>query len=198
MDRQRLLELAGVQLNEGPPKTTWENPLVTVWDSAESKDYPEQGLSGHMHLTTAQNIHQFKIDGLADEVKKAGVGKRVKAGKKWLEMSKWTKKEIDAGGQAEAVKAEKKDLKESVDPDKEFVAMTFKFKDVEALIKDYHKDGVADGDYPEGSTVEVTDKIAQYWVDLMGDAYSDLAGERVVDAEMEITGNAIKKAIKGK
>lgn len=108
MNKQRLLELAGVPLNEGPPKTTWENPLVTVWETAESKDYPESGIIGHMHLTTAQNIHQFKIKGLAEELKKAGVGKRIKAGKVWLEMSKWTKKEIDAGGQKEAVAAEKK------------------------------------------------------------------------------------------
>jgi len=115
MDKQRLLELAGVPLNEGPPKTTWENPLVVVWDDKESKDYPESGLVGHMHLTTAQNIHKFKIDGLADELKKAGVGKRIKAGSKWLEMSEWTKKEIKHGGQAEAVAAEKKDLKEERD-----------------------------------------------------------------------------------
>ena len=99
MDTKRMQELAGVPLNEGPPKTTWDNPLVYVWDDKESKDYPESGLVGHMHLTTAQNIHKFKIDGLADELKSAGTGKRIKAGSKWLELSDWTAKEIKAGGQ---------------------------------------------------------------------------------------------------
>jgi hypothetical protein len=115
MNKQRLLELAGIPLVEGPPKTTKENPLVVIWDSAESKDYPESGLAGHMHLTTAQNIYQFKVDGLADQLWEAGEGKRVKAGKVWLEMSEWTKKEIKHGGQAQAVAAEKKDLKEERD-----------------------------------------------------------------------------------
>ena len=81
---------------EGPPQTTWDNPLVTVWEKGDSKDYPEQGLVGHMHLTTAQNIHGFGILGLAAQLKKAGVGKRIKAGKVHLELSKWTKKEISA------------------------------------------------------------------------------------------------------
>jgi hypothetical protein len=106
MDRQRLLELAGV-LVEGPPKTTEENPLVTVWETERSKDYPESGLVGHMHLTTAANIHNFKWGSLAGKLWEAGVGKRIKAGKVWLEMSEWTKKEIKAGGQAQAVKQEK-------------------------------------------------------------------------------------------
>ena len=124
MNKERLLELAGIPLVEGMPKTTKENPLVSIWDSAESKEYPEQGLSGHMHLTTAQNIYKFEMKGflgrehgLAEELWKAGVGKRVKAGKVWLEMSKWTKKEIKAGGRDEAIAADKKDLKEVYDSD---------------------------------------------------------------------------------
>jgi len=92
MDKKRLLELAGIK--EAAPETTRENPLVYVWEKATSKDYPEQGLDGHMHLSTAANIHRFKTEGLAKKLFAAGEGKRVKAGPVYLELSQWTKKEL--------------------------------------------------------------------------------------------------------
>jgi len=87
---------------------------------------------------------------------------------------------------------------ESVDPNKEYVAMSYTFKDIEELLKDYLADGIADGDYPEGSEINLTDKMAERWADLMGDAYSDLGGNNVADAEIEITDDIIKKVVNKK
>ena len=95
MDKIRLQELAGIPLNEQMPKTTPENPLVVVWSDAVSKDYPEQGLIGHMHLSTAAKIHGFETDDLAKRLRDAGEGKRIKAGNVHLEYSKWNEKELN-------------------------------------------------------------------------------------------------------
>lgn len=90
-----LLKTVNVEpVNEEAPKTTKDNPLVFVWDSEKSADYPEQGIVGHMHLGTAAKIERFDPEGLADKLAKAGTGKRIKAGKKWLEYSKWNKEEL--------------------------------------------------------------------------------------------------------
>ena len=114
MKTERLQELAGVQLDEAAPKTTKENPLVYVWDSAKSVDYPEQGLAGHMHLTTAAKIKGFSQKGLATLAKKLvdagpgsdiGKGKRIKAFGVYLEYSQWNKEELK-----EAVSTDKRAL----------------------------------------------------------------------------------------
>ena len=60
------------------PITTTSNPLVRIWDSAESKDYDYQGILGSMHLSTAAHIHDFKIDSnIAEELAKVGTGERL-------------------------------------------------------------------------------------------------------------------------
>lgn len=87
---------------------------------------------------------------------------------------------------------------ESINPDKEYVAATYKFKDIENLMKGYLLDAIEDGDYPKGSVINVTDEIAEKWAAGMGDALMNFAGERVVDTELELTDAALKKMLGGK
>lgn len=103
MKKERLMELAGVQLNEAAPKTTKENPLVYVWETEKSTDYPEQGLKGHMHITTAAKIEGFSPDiakTLLKDLNDAGPGSDIGKGKRfkafgvWLEYSHWNKKHL--------------------------------------------------------------------------------------------------------
>jgi len=71
-------------LKEEMPETTKSNPLVTIWDRAESVDYDAQGILGHMHLSTAAHIHDFDeertVDGkpTAKTLAMAGEGTRIK------------------------------------------------------------------------------------------------------------------------
>ena len=75
-------------LKEEMPETTKSNPLVTIWDRAESVDYDAQGILGHMHLSTAAHIHDFDeertVDGkpTAKTLAMAGVGTRIKVSNK--------------------------------------------------------------------------------------------------------------------
>ena len=75
-------------LKEEMPETTKSNPLVTIWDRAESIDYDAQGILGHMHLSTAAHIHGFDeertVDGkpTAKTLAMAGVGTRIKVSNK--------------------------------------------------------------------------------------------------------------------
>lgn len=78
-------------LNEAV-ETTKEDPLVFTYEKGASPDYPEQGLTGHLNLSVAAKIDKFDMKGLADKARKAGVGKRIKAGKVWISYSPHNKK----------------------------------------------------------------------------------------------------------
>lgn len=78
-------------------KTTAENPLVVIWSKSKSVDYPEQGIIGHMNLSTAADIHSFDQAKALELLNKAGkkTGKRVQVKSNvYLEWSKWNAKYI--------------------------------------------------------------------------------------------------------
>ena len=70
--------------------TTNDNPLVTIWDVAVSETYDScvgeirTGMLGSMNLTTASEIHDFNITGVAEQLIKLGTSKRIKVSdKQW-------------------------------------------------------------------------------------------------------------------
>lgn len=96
MDKSKLLKYAGLE-EQGPPPVTRENPLVFVHDIPKSAEkYPDQGIKGHMNLSTAANIENFKHDkDLAKKLFDAGTDKRIKVKPGvFLSLSHWTMKEL--------------------------------------------------------------------------------------------------------
>tara|TARA_R110000803_G_scaffold172334_1_gene235245 strand:- start:375 stop:662 length:288 start_codon:yes stop_codon:yes gene_type:complete len=58
--------------------TSLSNPKVTIWNYAESIDYPSQGMMGAMNLYVAADIYDFQnIPNILKELNEAGFGKRV-------------------------------------------------------------------------------------------------------------------------
>ena len=86
---------------------------------------------------------------------------------------------------------------ESVSPDKEFVGeFKMKFKQIEERLKDLLADYIGDGEMPEGSTIELTEEVAQWYVQKFVDELYNNAGERMVEAEMDLDDKALKKVVK--
>ena len=70
-------------------EVTKEDPLVKVWEGPKSIDYPEQGIRGAYNFSTAVKLDKVPNDPkIVDSLWKLGPGKRVKAGKVYLELSK--------------------------------------------------------------------------------------------------------------
>jgi len=86
-------------LNEAV-ETTREDPLVVIWGVPKSTKYPEQGLTGHMNLSTAAKIYRFDTTGVAEAINNAAPGQRieVKGEEKsiWLEPSQHNSKYFEA------------------------------------------------------------------------------------------------------
>jgi len=86
---------------------------------------------------------------------------------------------------------------EGVSPDKEFVGeFKMKFKEIEERLTDLLADYIGDGEMPEGSTVELTPDVAQWYVQQFVDELYNNAGERMVEAEMDLDDKALKKVVK--
>ena len=96
MDKSELLKYAGLE-EAGPPPVTREDPLVLIHDIPKGKEqYPDQGIMGHMNLSTAGRIHDFKVDKeLADMLFDTKRVMRIKVKPKvYLSMSPHTEKEL--------------------------------------------------------------------------------------------------------
>ena len=68
-----------IQMNKmNTAMTSLSNPKVTIWNYAESIDYPSQGMMGAMNLYVAADIYDFQnIPNILKELNEAGFGKRV-------------------------------------------------------------------------------------------------------------------------
>ena len=101
------MELAGI-ITEAKPKTTKNNPLVYIFDRSKGS-YPDEGIIGHMHLSTAADIYGFKVTPeLIGQIMHSRAGKRIgldgKEHEVWLTRSKHNETVM------ESVSAAKKDL----------------------------------------------------------------------------------------
>jgi hypothetical protein len=158
-------------LKEEMPETTKSNPLVTIWDRAESIDYDAQGILGHMHLSTAAHIHGFDeertVDGkpTAKTLAMAGVGTRIKVSNKI-----WAK-------QGEGVYLEWSNNNpplERMDEDK-----VFQVGNIEWDTEDSSGEGPEGLDLPKSLTVNVPDEHLSSYEDteeFISDFISNITG----------------------
>jgi hypothetical protein len=89
-------------------------------------------------------------------------------------------------------------ITEGVSKDTKFYpkSISWTFGEIENQLNDYLKDYIADGEYPEGSTIVMTDEIAQQYADATAEALYDTAGERMADREIDIVEAGLKAAVK--
>jgi len=89
-------------------------------------------------------------------------------------------------------------LNEAIAPDKVFTAttITHTYKEIFEELNDSLVDAIGDGEYPEGTTIELTAEIAQKFIDDIGDALWDTAGESMATAHMDILDKHMKAALK--
>ena len=87
---------------------------------------------------------------------------------------------------------------EGVSPDKEFVGeFKMKFKEIEERLTDLLADYIGDGEMPEGSTVELTSEVAQWYVQqFVDELYNNAGHQGWVEAEMELDDKALKEVVK--
>jgi hypothetical protein len=64
-------------------KTTFRNPIVTIWDDVVSKDYDGEGILGSMNLSTAAGAYDFELlPFLGEEIVALGRGTRLRVSDK--------------------------------------------------------------------------------------------------------------------